>query len=102
MKILETDALLASVNEWVAIESPTPDRDGVNRVGALAERQLRDLGASIERIPGAPDFGDIVIGRIPGEMNGPGILLLGHMDTVHPVGTLAGPPPVRRGGGPAP
>ncbi len=95
MKLLETDALLASVNEWVAIESPTPDRDGVNRVGALAERQLRDLGASIERISGGPDFGDIVIGRIPGEMNGPGILLLGHMDTVHPVGTLAGPLPMR-------
>ena len=95
MTLLDTDALLASVNEWVAIESPTHDRDGVNRVGALAERQLRDLGAGIERISGAPDFGDIVIGRIPGEMNGPGILLLGHMDTVHPVGTLAGPLPMR-------
>jgi len=95
MKTLETAALLAAVNDWVAIESPTPDRDGVNRVGALAERLLRDLGASVERISGAPDFGDIVIGRIAGETNGPGILLLGHMDTVHPVGTLAGPLPMR-------
>ncbi|MFT4099261.1 MAG: M20 family metallopeptidase [Rhodoblastus sp.] len=95
MKILETAALLAAVNDWVAIESPTPDRDGVNRVGALAERLLRDLGASVERISGAPDFGDIVVGRIPGETDGPGILLLGHMDTVHPVGTLAGPLPIR-------
>ncbi|HMN71668.1 MAG TPA: M20 family metallopeptidase [Rhodoblastus sp.] len=95
MKSLETAALLAAVNDWVAIESPTPDRDGVNRVGALAERLLRDLGAGVERISGAPDFGDIVIGRIAGETNGPGILLLGHMDTVHPVGTLAGPLPMR-------
>ena len=95
MKTLETEALLAFVNEWVVIESPTPDRDGVNRVSALAERLLRDLGASIERISGGPDFGDILIGRIAGEANGPGILLLGHMDTVHPVGTLAGPLPMR-------
>ena len=95
MKTLQTDALLAAVNAWVEIESPTYDIASVNRVGALAERLLRDLGGTIERISGAPDFGDIVIGRIPGETAEPGILLLGHIDTVHPVGTLAGPLPMR-------
>ncbi|MCB1524642.1 MAG: M20 family metallopeptidase [Rhodoblastus sp.] len=95
MKTLETDALLAAVNEWVAIESPTPDVEGVNRVGELAARLIAALGGSVERISGAPNFGDIVIGRIAGETEGLGILLLGHMDTVHPVGTLAGPLPMR-------
>ena len=95
MKTLETDALLAAVNEWVAIESPTPDVEGVNRVGELAARLIAGMGGGVERISGAPNFGDIVIGRIAGETEGPGILLLGHMDTVHPVGTLAGPLPMR-------
>ena len=40
MKTLQTDALLAAVNAWVEIESPTYDIAGVNRVGALAERLL--------------------------------------------------------------
>ena len=95
MKTLETDTLLAAVNEWVAIESPTPDVEGVNRVGELAARLIAGMGGSVERISGAPEFGDIVVGRIAGETEGPGILLLGHMDTVHPVGTLAGPLPMR-------
>ena len=95
MKTLETDALLAAVNEWVASESPTPDVEGVNRVGELAARLIAGMGGGVERISGAPNFGDIVIGRIAGETEGLGILLLGHMDTVHPVGTLAGPLPMR-------
>jgi glutamate carboxypeptidase len=95
MKDLTTDALLDAVREWVEIESPTQDAAAVNRVADLAESQLRAIGAGIERIPGSDGFGDILIGRIPGETNGEGLLLLGHMDTVHPVGTMAGPLPWR-------
>ena len=95
MKTLTTDALLAAVREWVEIESPTQDAAAVNRVADLAESQLRAIGAAIERVPGSDGFGDILVGRIPGETNGDGILLLGHMDTVHPVGTMAGPLPFR-------
>jgi glutamate carboxypeptidase len=91
MRDLTPDALLAAVNAWVAIESPTQDATAVNRVSVHAEGILRAIGATIERIPGEGGIGDILISRIPGAANGPGILLLGHMDTVHPVGTLAGP-----------
>ena len=95
MRDLTPDALLAAVNAWVAIESPTQDADAVNRVSIHAEGILRGIGATIERIPGEGGIADILLGRIRGEANGPGILLLGHMDTVHPVGTLAGPLPMR-------
>lgn len=95
MKTLDAPDLLSAVNAWVEIESPTNDVAGVNAVGALAERLLRDIGAHVERISGASTYGDIVIGRIRGETERPGVLLLGHMDTVHPVGTLAGPLPMR-------
>lgn len=95
MRHLTPDALLEAVRRWVEIESPTQDAAGVNRVADHAEALLRRLGARIERRPGTDGFGDILLGRLAGELPGPGLLLLGHMDTVHPLGTLAGPLPFR-------
>jgi glutamate carboxypeptidase len=85
---LTTEALLAAVRAWVEIESPTNDAAGVNRVADHAEGLLRGLGASIERTPGRDGFGDILVGRVAGETPGPGLLLLGHMDTVHQRGSF--------------
>lgn len=88
MHTLTADALVAQVQAWVDIESPTNAADGVNRVADLAERLLCEMGASIERTPGKDGYGDILIGRVPGQEAGPGLLLLGHMDTVHQRGTF--------------
>jgi len=88
MRELTTDGLLDAVRAWVEIESPTNDAAGVNRVADHAESLLRGIGATIDRTPGRDGFGDILIGRVPGEVNGPGLLLLGHMDTVHQRGTF--------------
>ena len=47
------------------------------------------MGASIERIAGRQGFGGCVRARFPHPKQGePGILIAGHLDTVHPVGTL--------------
>jgi glutamate carboxypeptidase len=88
MRELTTDALLDAVRAWVDIESPTNDAAGVNRVADHAESLLRGIGAAIERTPGRDGFGDILVARVPGEVNGPGLLLLGHMDTVHQRGAF--------------
>lgn len=95
MRNLTTDGLLDCVRGWVEIESPTQDAAAVNRMADHVEALLRPLGARIERTPGHDGYGDILIGRIDGEQAGPGILLLGHIDTVHVIGTLAGPLPFR-------
>ncbi|HRD77941.1 MAG TPA: M20/M25/M40 family metallo-hydrolase, partial [Hyphomicrobiaceae bacterium] len=92
---LTTEELLSEVRAWVEIESPTNCKAGVDRVADLVEAKLRALGAAIERTAGVDGFGDILIGRIGGRTQVAGILLLGHMDTVHQVGTLAGPLPFR-------
>ena len=89
MRELTTERLLDAVRAWVEIESPTNDAEGVNRVADHAEALLRGIGATIERMPGRDGYGDILIGRVPGEVEGPGLLLLGHMDTVHQRGTFA-------------
>jgi glutamate carboxypeptidase len=51
------------------------------------------MGARIERIPGRMGFGDCVRATLPHPKAGqPGILAMGHMDTVHPIGTLSALP----------
>jgi glutamate carboxypeptidase len=89
MKTLSSDLILEAVRQWVVLESPTHDHAAVNRVADHAEAVLRDAGATIERISGGHQAADILIGRIAGQKDGPGLLVLGHMDTVHPVGTLS-------------
>src|SRR5205085_7417542 len=75
---------------WVECESPTWDAGAVNRMLDLASRELAIAGARIERIAGRMGFGDCVRATFPHpHADKPGILIVGHMDTVHPVGTLA-------------
>jgi glutamate carboxypeptidase len=52
----------------------------------------------IERIPGSDGFGDILKVRTPWGGDGPRILVLSHLDTVHPQGTLDNQNPYRREG----
>lgn len=48
------------------------------------------LGATIERIPGTMGLGGSVRATFPHPRQGqPGIMITGHFDTVHPIGTLA-------------
>jgi glutamate carboxypeptidase len=89
----DADAMLAGLRPWIECESPTYDAAAVNRMMDLAARDLALMGAGIERIPGRMGFGDCVRARFPHpKEDEPGVLVMGHMDTVHPVGTLAALP----------
>ena len=91
----DSERMLEGLLRWVAVESPTHDAAGVNAMMDLAAHELYAMGAEITRLPGRLGFGDCVAGRLPHPTPGrPGILVLGHMDTVHPRGALA----VRRDG----
>ena len=93
------DAMLAGLRPWVECESPTFDAAAVNRMMALAARDLAIAGAHVETIAGRMGLGDCVRARFPHPKgDAPGILVMGHMDTVHPVGTLASLPFRREGG----
>ena len=85
----DADAMLRGLRPWVECESPTFNRRAVNRMMDLVARDLVLMGAAVERVPGRMGFGDCVRARMPhARTGGPGILVLGHMDTVHPLGTL--------------
>lgn len=85
----DTHRILAGLKPWVECESPTYDAAAVDRMMDLASYDLVAAGASIERIPGRMGFGGSVRATFPHKDAGkPGILISGHLDTVHPIGTL--------------
>ena len=85
----DIDQMVAGLRPWIECESPTHDAAAVDRMIDLAAYDLAAMGASIERIPGRMGLGGCVRATFPHSKAGePGILIAGHMDTVHPVGTL--------------
>ncbi len=85
----DADAMLGGLRPWVECESPTFDAPAVNRMMDLASRNLVLAGARIERVAGRMGLGDCVRATFPhATPNVPGILVMGHLDTVHPIGTL--------------
>lgn len=95
---IDAEEILQGVLEWVTIESPSGDGAAVNRMMDRAEADMRAVAAQIQRIPGKDGFGDVLMARTPWGGDGPGILVLSHLDTVHPVGFIDEELPVRREG----
>ncbi|KZX98319.1 MAG: M20/M25/M40 family metallo-hydrolase [Sulfitobacter sp.] len=94
----DTDEMLTGLRPWIETESPTFDGAAVNRMMDVVQHELAILGARTERIPSPMGLGDSLRAEMPHPKAGEGgILLLGHMDTVHPIGTLAKLPYKREG-----
>src|SRR5260370_28051558 len=95
---VDIDAILEDIRSIVEIESPSRNVAGVNRVLEAVTRFFDGTGAVCERQATIDTFGDILRVRCDPRRSEPGILVLSHMDTVHPVGTLAGKLAYRREG----
>jgi glutamate carboxypeptidase len=77
-----------TLRELVQQESPSEDRQAVNAAMALAEHWAREQGARIKRHKQRA-FGDVLELRFgPARSKQKPVLLLGHLDTVWPIGTL--------------
>ena len=95
MDEFEIEAMVAGISRWVACESPSKEADAVNRMMDLAASELADAPVQITRVPGTMGMGDALIVR-GGPENGraPGVVLT-HLDTVHPLGTVDLDNPIR-------
>lgn len=86
----DAGAMAAGLRPWVECESPTYDAAAVGRMMELAAFDLAAMGATVEMLPARGGFGPSIRARMPHRRMGePGVLVSGHFDTVHPVGTLA-------------
>jgi glutamate carboxypeptidase len=81
--------ILDGIRRWVEIETPTRDADGINRLMTLVANDFAAAGAGVSRIAGRDGYGDHLSIASPWGQDEQGILVLCHLDTVHPAGTLA-------------
>jgi glutamate carboxypeptidase len=88
--------MLEMIAELVQVESPTEDRMAVNRCVSLLEKWIQTAGGKSRR-NAQSKAGDLLIGRF-GPARGAPLMLLGHLDTVWPLGTLKKMPFRLRGG----
>jgi glutamate carboxypeptidase len=80
---------------WIRTESPTHDVAGVNLMMDLVVAQMSDAPVAVERVPGEQGLGDALILRAGPQRDEPAILVMSHLDTVHPVGTIVNDLPMR-------
>ncbi len=84
-----TDRVLERLERLVAHETPSGDAARIDVLAAALIAELTAIGATASAIP-APDLGTHVLARFPGaSADLEPVLVLAHLDTVHPVGSLA-------------
>lgn len=90
-----TSQSLDTLCTWIRTESPTHDVAGVNLMMDLVAAQMQDAPVSVERVPGEQGLGDALILRAGPQRDEPGFLVMSHLDTVHPIGTIERDLPLR-------
>src|SRR5450756_1327004 len=80
--------ILDGIRRWVEIETPTEAPGQVNQLATLVAAGYRDLPVTIERVAGHSGCGDHILARSSWGQDAPGILVLSHLDTVHPMGFI--------------
>ncbi|MGZ5872011.1 MAG: M20 family metallopeptidase [Bradyrhizobium sp.] len=80
--------ILDGIRRWVEIETPTEAPDQINKLATLVADSYRDLPVTIERVAGRSGCGDHILARSSWGQERPGILVLSHLDTVHPLGFI--------------
>jgi glutamate carboxypeptidase len=82
------DQIVDTIRRLVEIESPSDNKQAVDRVSAFVAEEFAALGgrAQFHRVT---DFGNHLHVDFEGETQQKPVLLLGHYDTVYPTGSLA-------------
>ena len=80
-----------TVRQLVEVESPSDNKQAVDRLGSLLAGRFEALGGHA-KFHRTQNFGDHLQVDFTGKSSGKPVLLLGHLDTVYPLGTLASMP----------
>jgi glutamate carboxypeptidase len=80
--------VVAAIQQFVEIESPSDRKQAVDRLGTVVASRFDELGGRI-KVHLAQDFGNHLQVDFPGSARAKPVLLLGHLDTVYPIGTIS-------------
>jgi glutamate carboxypeptidase len=80
--------MLSLIQRMIEIESPSDNKAAVDDMGKFLAQEFQREGGKV-RIHDATDYGNHLQVEFPGASGGKPIMLLGHFDTVWPLGTLA-------------
>lgn len=83
--------IVQTIRELVEIESPSDSKQAVDGLSAVVATKFEALGG-VPRFHKSQHFGDHLQVDFTGSRPGKPVLLLGHYDTVYPLGTLANMP----------
>ena len=92
------ESMIEELSVWVRTESPTHAPEAVNKMMGLVAAEAESAAISCERIEGRQGLGDTLILRAGPRSDRPGVLVLAHLDTVHPLRTIEHDLPLRREG----
>lgn len=81
------EQIVDTIRQLVEVESPTEDKQAVDRLGSLLAGRFEKLGGHA-KFHRTPNFGDHLQVDFAGKHSEKPVLLLGHLDTVYPLGTL--------------
>lgn len=88
METPSSEQILSGIREWVEVESPTSDAKQVEVMMDMVSETFTNLDCKVTRIPGEDGRASHVSVSSPWGGDEKGVLMLSHLDTVHPVGTL--------------
>ena len=81
--------IVETIRQLVEIESPSDVKQAVDRLGTVVASRFAELGGRV-RVHIAENFGNhLQIDFKPAGAKQKPVLLLGHMDTVYPIGTIS-------------
>jgi glutamate carboxypeptidase len=83
--------MVETIRKLVEIESPSDNKQSVDRIATFLATKFKALGGRTQ-FHHSSDFGDSLQIDFSGKANRRPVLLLGHYDTVYPLGTLANMP----------
>ena len=85
------DRIIETIRQLVELESPSDNKAAVDRLGPMLAGRFEGLGGHA-KLHRAVDVGDHLQVDFAGKRRVKPLLLLGHLDTVYPLGTLKAMP----------
>jgi glutamate carboxypeptidase len=85
-----TSRIIERMRRYVEMETPSRSEDEIRALANVVAEDLKGAGAKVQIIH-APEYGAHIVAMIGGDGDDH-IAILSHMDTVHPIGTIATQP----------